>query len=147
MNIATCRRWNWRFHVKFDRPLPISAEGETEVHRAMGFDHRGRVDVAVVPTAPEGIWLRQYLQVAKDSLLRFFARDSRQGYRAHIHIGPGSTRLGDQLPVNASALARTAPISEWPWSRAFFSQPNKSKIACAKWVPRSPPTIRKGRFI
>src|SRR5579864_3979017 len=29
------------FAKKFDRPLPVSAEGETDLHRAMGFDHSG----------------------------------------------------------------------------------------------------------
>ena len=38
--------------AKFARPLPISAEGETAVHRSLGFDHRGRVDVAVMPDQP-----------------------------------------------------------------------------------------------
>ena len=49
-----------------DRVMPISADGETEVHHALGFDHRGRVDVAINPRAPEGIWLRRYLLLDQD---------------------------------------------------------------------------------
>ncbi len=81
------------FADKFDRPLPISAEGETEVHRALGFDHRGRVDVAVVPSAPEGVWLREYLQARKIPYYAFSRAIPGKATAAHIHIGPGSTRL------------------------------------------------------
>ncbi len=81
------------FSAQFDRPLPISAEGETEVHRALGFDHRGRVDVAVVPSAPEGVWLREYLQARKIPYYAFSHAVPGKATAAHIHIGPGSTRL------------------------------------------------------
>lgn len=81
------------FSEKFDRPLPISAEGETEVHRAMGFDHRGRVDVAVVPSAPEGVWLREYLQAREIPYYAFSHAIPGKATGAHIHIGPGSTHL------------------------------------------------------
>jgi hypothetical protein len=84
------------FAAKFDRPLPISAEGETEVHRALGFDHRGRIDVAVVPSAPEGVWLRQYLQMRKIPYYAFSRAIPGKATAAHIHIGPGSTRLPSQ---------------------------------------------------
>jgi hypothetical protein len=81
------------FTKKFDRPLPISADGETALHRSMGFDHTGRVDVAVDPRDQQGIWLRRYL---KSKLIPFYAftRAIRgKATAAHIHIGPGSTRL------------------------------------------------------
>jgi hypothetical protein len=96
------------FSLRFDRPLPISAEGETEVHREMGFDHRGRVDVAVVPTAPEGIWLRQYLKLRKIPFYAFSRAVPGKATGAHIHIGPGSTRLGDQLSKRLGARAHSA---------------------------------------
>jgi hypothetical protein len=81
------------FTKKFDRPLPISADGETALHRSMGFDHTGRVDVAVDPRDQQGIWLRRYL---RSKLIPFYAftRAIRgKATAAHIHIGPGSTRL------------------------------------------------------
>jgi hypothetical protein len=81
------------FASRFDRPLPISAEGETEVHRALGFDHRGRVDVAVDPSQPEGIWLRQYLKLHKIPYYAFAHAIPGKATAAHVHIGPGSTRL------------------------------------------------------
>lgn len=83
------------FERKFGRLLPISAEGETDTHRALGFDHRGRVDVAVVPSAPEGVWLRQYLQSQKIPYYAFNHAVPGKATGAHIHIGPGSTRLHD----------------------------------------------------
>ena len=79
------------FQKRFGMTLPISANGETTVHRAMGFDHRGRVDVPVSPDQPEGVWLRRYLT---DNQIPFFAFRSavaRQATGAHIHMGPPST--------------------------------------------------------
>ncbi len=81
------------FEKKFDHPLPISAEGETNLHRAMGFDHRGRVDVAVNPHHPEGIWLLNYLRSRKIPFYAFTRAIRGKATAAHIHIGPGSTRL------------------------------------------------------
>ena len=81
------------FEQKFDHPLPISAEGETGLHRALGFDHRGRVDVAVSPNAPEGIWLLRYLKARKIPFYAFTRAIPGKATAAHIHIGPGSTRL------------------------------------------------------
>lgn len=81
------------FQKKFDRPLPISAEGETNLHRSLGFDHRGRVDVAVNPNAAEGQWLRHYLQALKIPYYAFTGAIRGKATAAHIHIGPGSTRL------------------------------------------------------
>jgi hypothetical protein len=96
------------FAGKFDRPLPISAEGETEVHRALGFDHRGRVDVAVVPSAPEGVWLRQYLKLRKIPYYAFSRAIPGKATAAHIHIGPGSTRLNNQLSKHLGAHTHSA---------------------------------------
>jgi hypothetical protein len=81
------------FAKKFDRPLPVSAEGETDLHRALGFDHTGRVDVAVNPGDAEGIWLRRYLKSRKIPYYAFTRAFPGRATAAHIHIGPGSTRL------------------------------------------------------
>jgi hypothetical protein len=99
------------FAGKFDRPLPISAEGETEVHRALGFDHRGRVDVALVPDGPEGVWLRHYLQLRKIPYYAFSHAIPGKATAAHIHIGPGSTRLGNQTSNQLSKRLITRPHS------------------------------------
>lgn len=81
------------FEEHFGKKLPVSAVGETAVHRALGFDHRGRVDVALNPDQPEGVWLCQYL--AQNHIPFFAFRQAVPGKAtgAHIHIGPTSTRL------------------------------------------------------
>jgi hypothetical protein len=92
---STFNKVETAFETKFGKPMPVSAMGETAVHRAMGFDHRGRVDVAIHPDQPEGVWLREYLV---DHHIPFFAfRQAVPGKAtgAHIHIGPGSTRLAN----------------------------------------------------
>ena len=77
----------------FKKPLPISANGATALHRSLGFDHRGRVDVALNPDQREGIWLRAYLE--KNDIPYYAFRNAIAGKAtgAHIHIGPGSTRI------------------------------------------------------
>jgi hypothetical protein len=90
---ATYAKVEVAFRERFGKPMPVSAMGETAVHRAMGFDHRGRVDVALNPDQPEGVWLIEYL---KQNHIPFFAfRGAVKGKAtgAHIHIGPMSTRL------------------------------------------------------
>jgi hypothetical protein len=81
------------FLRKFGRPLPISADGDTSLHRALGFDHRGRVDVAVAPDQPEGIWLRRYLETLRIPYYGFRSAVMGSATAPHIHIGPGSTRI------------------------------------------------------
>jgi len=81
------------YQSKFHRTLPISANGESSVHRALGFDHRGRVDVAVQPDTAEGQWLRSYLTSRDIPYYAFRAALPGKATGPHIHIGPGSTRL------------------------------------------------------
>ena len=81
------------FVGKFKKPLPVSAMGETAVHRSLGFDHRGRVDVAIYPDAPEGVWLRDYLTQHHIPYFAFRHAIAGKATGAHIHIGPGSTRI------------------------------------------------------
>ena len=81
------------FEQQFHKALPVSADGETAVHRAMGFDHRGRVDVALVPDTTEGIWLRHYLEASAIPYYAFRSFVAGKATAAHIHIGPASSRL------------------------------------------------------
>lgn len=81
------------FEKKFKKTMPISANGETAFHKSLGFDHRGRVDVAVNPDQPEGVWLRTYLEANDIPYYAFRAAVPGKASGAHIHIGPGSTRL------------------------------------------------------
>ena len=80
------------FQARFRHGLPVSADGGSEVHRSMGFDHRGRVDVAVNPDAPEGIWLRHYLTANRIPFYAFRAAIAHKATGAHVHMGPASTR-------------------------------------------------------
>ncbi len=90
---AELKSINRAFQKKFNKILPISANGETSLHRALGFDHRGRVDVAVNPDQREGVWLRSYLESNEIPYYAFRSAVHGRATGAHIHIGPGSTRL------------------------------------------------------
>jgi hypothetical protein len=81
------------FEKRFGKPMPVSAMGETAVHRSLGFDHRGRVDIALHPDQPEGHWLLEYL--VQNHIPYFAFRHAVPGKAtgAHIHIGPVSTRI------------------------------------------------------
>jgi hypothetical protein len=81
------------FSARFGKTLPVSANGETAVHRALGFDHRGRVDVALNPDQPEGVWLRDYLTRHRIPFFAFNQAVPGKATGAHIHMGPMSTRL------------------------------------------------------
>ncbi|MBV8552081.1 MAG: hypothetical protein JOY54_12335 [Acidobacteriaceae bacterium] len=81
------------FERQFHRALPVSALGETQLHQSMGLDHHNRVDVALNPDAPEGIWLRQFLEQLRIPYLAFRAAFAGAATAPHIHIGTGSTRL------------------------------------------------------
>jgi hypothetical protein len=78
------------FEAEFRKPLPVSANGASAVHRALGFDHAGRVDVAVSPEGSQGVWLRRYLIGRGFSYFAFRSAVSGQSTGAHIHIGAAS---------------------------------------------------------
>ena len=80
------------FVRKFGRTLPISADGDTSLHRALGLDHTGRVDVAVSPDQAEGIWLRKYLESLRIPYYAFRKAVVGSATAPHIHIGPPSFR-------------------------------------------------------
>ena len=61
----------------------------------MGFDHRGRIDVAVDPNESAGVWLRRYLRARQIPYFAFSRAIPGKATAAHIHIGAGSTRLVD----------------------------------------------------
>lgn len=86
------QRVEMAFLARFAHPIPISADGGSAVHRSMGFDHRGRVDVAVNPDAPEGVWLRHFLTVNRIPFFAFRAAVAHKATGAHVHMGPASTR-------------------------------------------------------
>jgi len=81
------------FLSRFARSLPISADGATALHRSLGFDHRGRVDVAVNPDQAEGQWLMSFLEKNRIPYFAFRMAVAGKATGAHIHIGPQSTRI------------------------------------------------------
>lgn len=81
------------FERHFGEALPVSARGETELHKSMGFDHAGRVDVGLQPDSKEGVWLRKLLESMKVPYLAFRGAVKGQSTAAHIHIGPPSNRI------------------------------------------------------
>lgn len=81
------------FEKQFHHALPISALGQTLVHQSMGLDHRNRVDVALNPDQPEGIWLRRLLERLHVPYLAFRNAVAGAATAPHIHIGTESTRL------------------------------------------------------
>lgn len=90
---AQFRKIDEAFRRQFGRALPVSAQGETAFHRRLGLDHRGRVDVALLPDSPEGAWLRQWLEREQIPYYAFRGAVRGKASAAHIHIGPPSPRL------------------------------------------------------
>lgn len=97
------------YEKHFGKPLPVSADGSTAVHRALGFDHSNRVDVALVPDTPEGVWLRHYLELSAIPYYAFRTFIPGKATAAHIHIG---------LPSNhvSAGAAIMPPVPERPHS-------------------------------
>jgi hypothetical protein len=91
------------FQARFSHALPVSAMGESAIHRSLGFDHRNRVDIALVPDQAEGQWLRQYLTAHNIPYFAFRTAVMGQATGAHIHIGPPSDRLVAQVGVKSRA--------------------------------------------
>jgi hypothetical protein len=81
------------YERQFGKAMPVSAQGETATHRAMGFDHTGRVDVALQPDSQEGQWLRAFLMLKKVPFIVFRNAVRGKATGAHIHVGPVSGRL------------------------------------------------------
>jgi hypothetical protein len=90
---ADLKQLREEFQSTFGRALPVSAKGQTALHNAMGFNHRGRVDVAVFPSGAEGVWVRRYLTGKGITYFAFSSAVRGKATGAHIHIGPPSGRL------------------------------------------------------
>jgi hypothetical protein len=81
------------YMAHFGHVIPVSADGQTMVHRSMGLNHAGRVDIALSPDQPEGVWLLHYLERNHIPYYAFKAAVAHKATGAHIHLGTGSTRL------------------------------------------------------
>jgi hypothetical protein len=90
---ADFNRISAAYLTAFGRVIPVSADGQTAVHTALGFNHAGRIDIALNPDAPEGVWLLRYLQKNRIPYYAFRGAVAHKATGAHIHLGTGSTRL------------------------------------------------------
>ncbi len=95
---------NWRlsdapkveafFAGKFNRRLPVTAFGQSELHRIWGFDHRNSMDVGLHPDSPEGRALVQFLRAEGIPFLTFRGPIPGVASGPHVHIGRPSNRIG-----------------------------------------------------
>jgi hypothetical protein len=92
-DLALMKKIGDAYQLHFHQELPISAVGQTLVHQQLGFDHRGRVDVAINPDTTEGLWLRHLLETKHLSYIAFRSSLLGSATGPHIHIGPGSLRV------------------------------------------------------
>ncbi len=81
------------FKTRFNRRLPLTAFGQSDLHTRWGLDHRQGVDVGVHPDSPEGKALIDFLRAEKIPFLAFRGPVPRVATGPHIHIGKGSHRL------------------------------------------------------
>lgn len=81
------------YRAAFGRDPPVSAEGDTLLHRSMGLDHTGRIDVAVHPDSDEGMFLTYLLESLGIPYMAFRSAIPGQSTGPHIHVGPPSERI------------------------------------------------------
>jgi cell division protein FtsB len=92
-SVATFYRLEDDFFRQFHHLLPVSAFGESETHEKMGFDHEGRVDIALNPDSPEGRWLIAQLEARHIPYIAFRSAVPGKATGPHIHIGFPSPHL------------------------------------------------------
>jgi len=81
------------FLNKFNRPLPLSAFGQSELHTRWGWDHRNGMDVGIHPDSLEGRALITFLRDEEIPFLAFRSAIPGIATGPHIHIGNRSHRL------------------------------------------------------
>jgi hypothetical protein len=81
------------FERQFHYQLPVTARGQTALHRRLRLDHRGKIDVGLNPEEPEGIWLRHFLEDHQIPYIAFRAAVRGSATAPHIHLGTASTRI------------------------------------------------------
>ncbi|MEK7832808.1 MAG: hypothetical protein AAB401_17075, partial [Acidobacteriota bacterium] len=94
-------RWNLNdfgkvdafYRLKFGKPLPVSAFGQTQTHNHLGFDHSNALDVAVHPDSAEGQALVDFLYNQGISFIAIRGAIQGSATGAHIHIGASSRRI------------------------------------------------------
>jgi hypothetical protein len=71
----------------FGRDLPVTAEGQSATHNAMGLDHSDSLDAGVHPASEEGKALRDYLRAQGIPFLAYDRAVPGAATAPHIHIG------------------------------------------------------------
>ena len=80
------------FLGKFNKPLPLSAFGQSDLHTRWGLDHRNAMDVGLHPDSVEGRALINYLRAEAIPFLVFRTPIPGVATGPHIHIGNRSSR-------------------------------------------------------
>ena len=80
------------FLVKFNKPLPLSAFGQSDLHTRWGLDHRNAMDVGLHPDSVEGRALIGYLRAEAIPFSVFRTPIPGVATGPHIHIGHRSSR-------------------------------------------------------
>ena len=80
------------FLTTFNRPLPLSAFGQSVLHTRWGLDHRNGMDVNLHPDSSEGRALIAFLREHEIPFLVFRGPIPRVATGPHIHIGHASSR-------------------------------------------------------
>ena len=80
------------FFTRFNRPLPLSAFGQSDLHTRWGLDHRNGMDVGLHPDSTEGRALIEFLRAEAIPFLVFRGPVPGVATGPHIHIGNRSSR-------------------------------------------------------
>jgi hypothetical protein len=80
------------FFSRFNKPLPLSAFGQSDLHTRWGLDHRNGMDVGVHPDSTEGRALIEFLRAESIPFLVFRGPIPGVATGPHIHIGNRSSR-------------------------------------------------------
>jgi hypothetical protein len=81
------------FLAKFNKPLPVSAFGQSDLHTRWGWDHRNGMDVGLHPDSPQGRALIQFLRNESIPFLAFRGPVPGVATGPHIHVGNRSPRI------------------------------------------------------
>ena len=80
------------FFTKFNKPLPLSAFGQSDLHTRWGLDHRNGMDVNLHPDSAEGRALVAFLRAESIPYLVFRGPIPGVATGPHIHVGNRSSR-------------------------------------------------------
>lgn len=80
------------FLTKFNRPLPVAAFGQSDLHTRWGLDHRNGMDVNLHPDSAEGRALVEFLRAESIPFLVFRGPIPGVATGPHIHVGNRSQR-------------------------------------------------------